>query len=288
MKILLYSDLIISYLDDETPITQKREIAKILNNENSKILYSKQYLDYLHQLIGDEDDVFLQFRKDLMNNNGEEITTITSTNFDAEFANIYSTDKSNVLITIAFFTPNHTITTATNKKIAVLSEQQKPNYHWLVVQLAICHPFTLSVDEDDFKSDLEVDKLFENVFSIPKKIEGVIIFDDYCNSEHNKFNYLKTNKIKVFYYTCVGNPAEYRQKYSNLAKVLSNKNLFYNNKGHAHTRKILFEGFIVNPDIDFKILNKSDNKVWSVHIRFSKIKYNIALKLRDEYTKFIP
>ncbi len=61
------------------------------------------------------------------------------------------------------------------------------------------------------------------------------------------------------------------------------------NKGHIHTRKIIFEGFVVNPDIDFWQLNRTDKKVWSIHIRFNEHKAKqIIQQQKDNYIKFIP
>jgi len=298
MKILAYKDLILAYIrKDYVDNEQKILIEKIFYNENSVFLYSQKFIKLLEKEIDKGENSrelvrFTAFVNKIQNDHQDKRpmvkTSKTSQSIEDEFLEIFSTTQDKAVVSISCNQPSQEIQTQI-PNIAILSKQQKPNYHWLVVNLAILHPYTLSVDEIDFVDDPQVDKFFDDLFSIPKEISGVTVFDDYCNTKHKKFNFLKDKKIKVFYYTCKGNALENKEKYHNLSKILSGKQLFYHKAGHAHTRRIIFYGFIVNPDIDFCQLNRTDNKMWSVHIRFSESRAKEILEIREkDYKKFEP
>lgn len=302
MKLLIYKDLILSYIRQEYDNDEHMSlIQKILYNENSVFLYSLKFINFLEREIGDNSRHYNRFTSFVtkiqkeMQQKGNITSSQTSQCFDDEILHIFSTTQDNVVVVIASNQPSQEIQNAI-PNIAVLSQQQKPNYHWLVVNLAILHPFTLSVDEIDFDNDAQTDKFFDDLFSIPRTISEVTIFDDYYNvNEHNK--YAKIAKPKnVFVLYCTQN--HYRKsdwngnfnadKYNILKANFSKFNLSTKDKG-SHTRRIIFEGFIINPDIDLGLLNKTDKKMWSVHIRFSEERAGEIIEIRNkDYKKFNP
>lgn len=296
MKILLYSDILLKYVDDSTNISTRQEVHKIIRNENSTFLFSVEYIKFLREIVG-ENEVFDKFIDDLYNNySSEHLHTVGAASFDETFTRIYKNHQSNVLMSFSLNLPNEAIIQATNNKIAVLSQQQKPNYHWLVVNLAILHPFTLSVDEIDFEKEEQIDKFFNDLLSIPKKIPSVTIFDDYYNVDgHKKYTKIANQKDVTVYY-CTRNNHEKadrqgnfnKDKYDFLKKAFPRLELYTKSKG-SHTRRIIFEDFIINPDIDLDLLNKKDKKMWSVHIRFSKERANEIIEIRNnDYRRFKP
>ncbi len=304
MKILTYKDLILTYIrQDYADSEQKSLIKKIFYNENSVFLYSKKFVLFLENEIDKSDNSreYVRFQNFVdkiqkeSQKKGNVKSAETSSNFDEEFLHIFSTTQDKVVVSISCNKPNQEIQTQI-PNIAVLSQQRKPNYHWLVVSLAILHPFTLSVDELDFKNNTQIDTFFDDLFSIPKKITSVAIFDDYYNvSGHNKYYKIAKQKdIYVSYYTVNHfNKTDYNgnlnnDKYKILKTVFPKLELQTKNKG-SHTRRIVFEGFIVNPDIDLDMLNKKDNKMWSVHITFNESHANEIIKIsNNDYIKFKP
>ncbi|WP_027002808.1 hypothetical protein [Hugenholtzia roseola] len=303
MHILLYEDILVNYLNYKEESNDPESMVKaILENKNSIFLFSKRLLSFLEGKVSKE--LYQRFLTKLNNLREKKLavnyaSTEETSSFEEEFIRLYNIHKSNVLITIAFEKPSESIQQATNNKIAVLSQQQKPNYHWLVINLAILHPFTLSVDEIDFRDDAETDKFFDDLFSIPRKISTIIIFDDYYNVDsHNKYAKVANRKdILVFY--CTENHYRFAKypkpdwnnnfnddKYKILKKTFSKLELWTKNRG-SHTRRIIFEGFIVNPDIDLDFLNKKNNKMWSVHIRFNEHRAKEITNIIDiDYKKY--
>jgi hypothetical protein len=195
MDILFYKDFILSFiLKTDIKVEYKTQIRKILDNDNSVFLYSKKFIEFLKTAIDENSpsfNAYMAFVLKLQQGGKLVKSSVNSTSFEDEFIHIYLSHSSNTIITLSF-SENVKINDVITSKIGILSQQQKPNYHWLVVQLAICHPFTLSVDEDDFNENEEIDKFFADLFSIPKKITEVTIFDDYYNLEsHNKYDYIR-------------------------------------------------------------------------------------------------
>lgn len=305
MKILAYKDLILAYIrkdyaDDE----QKSLVEKIFYNENSIFLYSQKFIKLLESEIDKSERSreivrFEAFVKKIQNEHQDKRpfveTSKTSKTIEDEFIEIFLATQDNIVVSISCNQPSQEIQTQI-PKIAVLSQQQKPNYHWLVVNLAILHPFTLSVDEIDFEKEEQIDKFFNDLFSIPKKIPSVTIFDDYYNVDgHKKYTKIANQKDITVYY-CTRNDHEKadrqgnfnKDKYDFLKKAFPRLELYTKSKG-SHTRRIIFEDFIINPDIDLDLLNKKDKKMWSVHIRFSKERANEIIEIRNnDYRRFKP
>lgn len=281
MEILLYQDIFQQYLAFSTEKADKQLLYKILGNENSHILYSKKYFDYIQEKIEDE-DLFFQIRKSIIDDNGKNIeSNAESTSFEQEYSHLYE-KSGNIVLLIA-----HTIKPEI-PKIALISQQQKPNYHWLVIQLASSHPNTLTVRHYDFINDREIDKFFANIFTIPKNISQMSIFDDNCNFEHNKFKYLKENRIKTDYYTARFNRNENNRRLQEMRTVLFPVKMFLKRGSAAHEREINFEGFIINPTHDFWCLEveKADPK-WSIHIQYCKLEAQKSLQYKeDKYDLF--
>lgn len=307
MKILAYKDLILTYIRQDYKTNEyKALIEKIIYNENSIFLYSKKFIEFLAIEIDQSERSrelvrFNSFVTKIQNEHQDKRPIVrtpgNTNNFDDEFLTIISTIQDKVLISIACNQPSLEIQTQI-PNIAVLSQQKKPNYHWLVVNLAILHPFTLSVDEIDFANDKQIDIFFDDLFSIPRKIGEVTIFDDYYNIDtHNKYAKIANHK-DVYVYYCTENHYRYAKrphpdrygnfnddKYNILKKIFPKLELKTKNKG-SHARRIIFDGFIVNPDIDLDLLNKKDKKMWSVHIRFCEIRAKEIIRIRDnDYSK---
>lgn len=204
--------------------------------------------------------------------------------FDEEFTRIYTLSKANIVLNICYENPSD-IVLNTVPNVAVLSKQTKPNAHWLLVQLAIAHPNTITVRQHDFSSDIEVDAFFDQLFSIPKKLNTVTIFDDNCNFKHQKFAYLTSNKTKGQYNTAVLARSENDSRYKAMKLILPGF-LLFGQKGGCHEREIIFEGLIVNPTHDFFMLTISDAKKWSIHLQYAPIEANKSLAYSLTYKRY--
>lgn len=296
MKILTHKDLILGFLKQNLANKEhQKQIRQILDNENSVFILSKKFFTFIREEL--TEDYLHEYERIVtkLSDSGVSVkSSETSENFEDEILHIFSSLKDNVVVSISCDQPSQEIQNAI-PNIAILSQQQKPNYHWLVVNLAILHPFTLSVDEIDFSNDAETDKFFDDLFFIPKNISTLTIFDDYYNVDrHNKYAKIANNK-NIFVYYCTGNHQTKsdlngkfnKDKFKILKKKFPKLELWTKNRG-AHARRIVFEGFIVNPDIDLDLLNKTDNKMWSVHIRFTEVRANEIIRIKyKDYRKFI-
>lgn len=294
MKILAYKDLILAYIrkdyaDDE----QKSLVEKFFYNENSIFLYSQKFIKLLESEIDKSERSreivrFEAFVKKIQNEHQDKRpfveTSKTSKTIEDEFIEIFLATQDNIVVSISCNQPSQEIQTQI-PNIAVLSQQQKPNYHWLVVNLAILHPNTVQLRNYDFKTDKEVDELFYNIFSIPKNIRSVSIFDDACNLQHKKFDFLIEKRISVLYYTVKLNILDSKQRFDDLRKKLSVK-MFGKPKG-GHEREINFEGIIIIPTNDFWMLNVTDDKKWSISISYNEEEAKKSLSYKDKYVRFL-
>lgn len=280
MEILTHKNLILGFIrQDLENKAHLKQIRQILENENSVFLSSKKFFSSIKEELGEEYEEEYKRLFTKFSDFGNSIASSpNSQNFDDEFIHLFTNTPSNVILALSLNDPSPAIKQAI-PKIAVFTQQKKPNYHWLVVNLAICSPFTLSVDEANFTTDSEIDTFFDDLFSIPKKIESVTIFDDYHKNvfTHNKYNKIKKEKI----YYCTSQKSEknntlippkeiYEFLTNNTEKKKFTRVILKTIPLGSHTRRIIFEGFVVNPDIDLSSLNRTDKKMWSVHIRFSK------------------
>jgi len=294
MKILTYKDLILAYIrKDYADSEQKSLIEKIFYNENSVFLYSKKFVQFLENEIDRSENSreyprFLAFVDKIQKEfqkKGNLKSAETSENFDEEFLHIFSTTQDKVVVSISCNQPSQEIQ-HTIPNIAILSQQRKPNYHWLVVNLAILHPNPILVRNYDFENDKEVDKFFFDIFSIPKHIGGVSIFDDACNFQHNKFLFLSKNKIAVWYYTVKFGITKSIEIFNNLKKKFSSVKMFGKPNG-GHEREINFEGIIVIPTNDFWMLNITNGKKWSIFVSYSESEAKKSLDYKDKYDRFL-
>jgi len=286
MKILTHKDLILGFIKQNLENKQhQKQVRQILDNENSVFLYSQKFFAFIKESIEpDELDTFQNLLKQF-SDYGQNIKSLsTSQTFNEEFLHIFSTTQDKVVISISCNKPNQEIQTQI-PNIAVLSQQRKPNYHWLVVSLAILHPNPILVRNYDFENDKEVDEFFFDIFSIPKSIRFVSIFDDACNFQHNKFAFLSKKKVSVLYYTVKLNITDSKQRFDNLKKSFSVK-MFAKPKG-GHEREINFEGIIIIPTNDFWMLNITDGKKWSISVLYNEIEAQKSLDYKDKYVRFL-
>ncbi len=272
MEILLYEDVFEKLLAISTEKTDKKIIADILRNENSYILYSKKYFDFIQAKIED-DDLFLQICKGIIDDNGKKIESNPSaTSFDEEYAHLYA-KSGNVVLPIAYNVNPET------PKIAIISQRQKPNYHWFATQLAALHHNPISLNCFDFENDTQIQAFFETFFSIPKQIAYINIFDrETTEISHNRFDTIK-NRIKVHYYTLQ------QRDYLGITDYFTQKLLLFKTrkKELTHGRRIIFENFVLISDNAFNNLNIGED--WNIYIEYNPPHARNWLSLKSHYQR---
>lgn len=281
MELLLYKDLIIDFVSKKIKAGEhQRLINKIFENENSLFLYSKKFFQFIEAELGEEYADEFRAIVTKIGDSGENIkSSELATNFDEEFLHIYQNFDKYVLLSISYSEPSKSILQKV-PNIGILSERKKPNYHWLVTQIAVLHPNKVSVDCFDFKSNNEIKKFFDDVFRIPKSISRMHIFDrETCNFGHKHFDSFKKS-VSVFYYT-------YRHKNFSLDEPII-KSAFRKIKIHTthnrtdiHNRKLVFEGFVLTANHAFNELLVDGD--WDIDIQFSKSE---AVKWMSRCNKF--
>lgn len=278
MKILFYKDLLIKFFVlQNLPDVYQKQMNKILYNENSEFIHSRKYLEHLKAEFGPgNENLYQAIALRLIDSNGQVTTLNNSPDFDSEFIQLNNLFVSKVLFKLAY---NQTAFQLTN--LAILTNQNKPNFDWLVVQLAISHPYKVTLTCDDFSSNQQVTEYFDTIFSIYERLSEVFIFNTHCNLDHDRLNSI-IGKI-VNYYT-------HYHRYDNLLnkreliKTFGQRTKMYValDNALAHGRRIVFENIIITPDNDFWNLdiNASD---WSIDVQYSQKDSTNWLSRRSNY-----
>ena len=150
------------------------------------------------------------------------------------------------------------------------------------------HPNKITANCFDFNSNNQITTFFNDVYRLSKEIKHTNIFDAQCNLDHDKFDYPKTKKSKIYYYTKFRSREkdEFERKdaiknhFGNSAKVFLTKP-----RKNAHGRRILFSNIIISTDQDFWNLevNSSD---WTIDVQYSKEDTVNWLLFRSNYNEF--
>lgn len=268
MELLFYKDLIIDFVSQKIkPVDHQGLTNKIFENENSIFLYSKKFFQFIEEELGEEYTDEFRAVVTKIGDSGENIKSSESTKtFDEEFLHIYQSFSKNVLLSISHSEPSKSILQKI-PNIGIISKRKKPNYHWLVTQIAVLHPNKVTVNCFDFIADAEIKQFFDDVFRIPKQISRMNIFARQTRQfEHNRFDSFK-KQASVFYYTY--------QHRNFLSDEQSIKKAFKKikiqvtrNNTDLHGRRLVFENFVLNADHDFNELVVGGD--WEIDIQFSK------------------
>jgi hypothetical protein len=267
MEILLYKDLIINFISKNVLNGEHlRLIRKILDNENSKYLYSKKGFQFIEEELGEDYQQEFQALFTKLSDNGLSIkSSESSSTFDEEFLHIYQSIRNNVFITISYTDPNELIIQSV-PNIAILSKQVKPNYHWLVTQIAILHPNTVTINCFNFVDNNQINQFFADMFKIPKRISRINILTRQTREfNQDKFCFdIKT--IPVYYYTY--QHKNFHLDEADIRAFFRRVKIFITRKlSELHGRRIIFDGFVLSSDHDFNELEAGGD--WKIDIQFS-------------------
>jgi hypothetical protein len=288
MYILLYKDTLIKYFNSKNikSYSSKDILDKIIENDSNKLILSSTYIELLEkQIAPDKLDFFKTYITHILDNNRIKSikTSKKSLTLEDEFEEINNNNIENFLIKIAM-EEDDIIKKLSN--VTILNMSEKTNIHWIKSELACNNKLTLRYYE--FKDNKEIKDFFDNIFSLPQKINIVNIFDRYCNLEHDYFNYLPKNKILVYYYSCLNRTEDKIKKEELLKKKLGGKSQLYitNTSKNIHERKILFENLILETDEDFENLD-INRHTWKIDFTYCENTTKELLKKKVKFTKFI-
>jgi hypothetical protein len=281
MKILTHKDLILGFIKQNLVDKEhQKQIHQILDNENSVFLFSKKFFSFIKEELGEEYQHEYERLLTKFSDFGYSIASSpNSQNFDDEILHILAATQDRVVISIACNQPSREVQNSISN-IAVLSQQQKPNYHWLVVKLAILHPNKVTVNCFDFQTNGEIKAFFDGIFSIPKQITIVNIFDRQTTDfNHNRFDSIRTTKsIKYFTFAhkYIIQDIDTIKGFFNRVKIFTTRT-----KNITHGRRVLFENLVLISDNDFNNLNVGED--WNIDIQYSEKDFQNWLSRLDKY-----
>ncbi len=289
MKILTLKDLILGFIYQNIESKEHlRQIHQILDNKSSVFLYSKKFWTFIQNELN---ECYLNEFQRLFTKYSDighcVSSSNTSQNLDEEIIHIFSVSNFRVINCIGYNEPSNTIMDVI-PNVAVSSQQVKPNYNWLAVNLAISHPNKITLRCFEFSNNLEISLLFRNVFRMPKIITEVNIYDSQCNLNHDKFDFIKENTIRTNYFTKFSSREknQYNRR-DEIKNYLGNSGrVFLSNRGQkVHGRRIIFENLIITIDEDFWNIevNASD---WNIDIEYSEDISPKWLSRNIQYTRF--
>jgi hypothetical protein len=297
MHILMYADFIIPFLEANNKKLPKDDEhlrrCMILNPQN-RILFSKKYLEFAEQLLSGNRYLldFQMFFLELMDGPSNRFENLpcseTSTSFKEEFLHLARNNSFEFQLAISESpVPEF-------PKMVCYSQLDKPNYHWTLTQLAAFH--MVSVHRRDFAGQKYIDVFFDDLFSLPIKMNEVYYFDRKCSNScrHNYFRKLKSINHPVNVYT-FGSKFENKMNVhfsaSDFSKLKSNLNtalgnslrLFYTHANNlSHDRKILFNYLTIEPNHDFGEL-KMTNTTWKVDLTYSQDLYHSQIERTKQF-----
>jgi len=249
--------------------SSNKKIFDLLYNTSSEICFSRNYIEFLEKEVSNK-DAFEALIRELYDTNRIKIeNTPLKKNSDEEFIEIATNAKVPLLIPIINDDSNNLI-----NKVPFLTVIQKAipvNRHWITLELlsaSFCN-----VSYQNFKNDAEINSFIQSVFSIPKYIRNVTVFDRDQNS--NLLSTLKGHHIYFFTFLNAGRNNElYRKQVKkDLQKTLGGKlKLYYtNNPRQLHERKIIFEDILITIDNAHINLTVAE-PTWEIFITYNKEK----------------
>jgi hypothetical protein len=246
-----------------------KKVFNVLYNTSSEVCFTKNYIDLLEKEVSNK-DAFEALVRELHDTNRIKIeNTSSKKSCDEEFIEIASNAKVPLLIPIINEDLNNYTT-----RIPFLTIAKKAipiNRHWIALEL-LSNNFC-NVSYQDFKNDAEIASFIKNVFSIPKYIRNITVFDRDQNT--TILSVIKGLHINYFTFLRGGKQNEYYRKQvkKDLQKALGGKlKLYYtNNPRQLHERKIIFEDILITIDNAHINLTVAE-PTWEIFINYNKEK----------------
>jgi hypothetical protein len=285
MDVLFFNDVLNAIIKQNfTHPSHKETVGAIMRNDKIDLIYSKKMLELLRDSLSEDDMSAYQSVVTMLADIGKNLPgSASSKSMENEVIHLNLASASNIVFNIAYGPPN-VKGNPSLPRTAVIANMIKPNYDWLICNLAILYPNKVTVESWDVANNKQIEQLFKDIFSLPNKIDYVNIFDTQCNVGHAYFDSI-INREKVGYYTKRSNTVGDEENYSKFKnKFLSKFKMFTIDRSRAHGRRILFGDVIVSIDNDFQNL-KANSQDWFVDIQINK---DVAAKLHNRRGLYIP
>lgn len=179
------------------------------------------------------------------------------------------------------------ISTESINKICFTEKIDKPNKNWVLINLMANKTVTLRYS--DFKNQKDIEKTFNDFFSMSESTKEVFIIDSYCNvTSHQLFLTIKATGYKVKIHTSSFKKEDFlKTKLKNdLKQYFGKRNTtvkFSSDKTILHERIIFVECFTLESNHDFAEIKKS-NSNWKIDITACNDLKNQNLQKCDSYS----
>ncbi|MCS3801432.1 hypothetical protein [Niastella sp. OAS944] len=257
-----------------------RKLFNIIYNSTTSICLSRKFIDLIEENVSNR-DAFQALIKELQDENRLKIErTVPKNTLMQEFIEIAKTAKVPLLIPVTIKDVNNLI--GIIPFLTIFEHATPINRHWLIIELLsknICN-----VSYQNFKTDKEIIKFFKEVFSIPKYITTVSIFDREQNTVY--LSSIKGKHIEFYTIQSGGKQNEHirKQTKKQLINSLGGKvKLFYTSDPRKlHERKVIFENIILTIDNSLNNITVAE-PTWELTITYDSEK---AKKWKDKCCTF--
>lgn len=168
-----------------------------------------------------------------------------------------------------------------NKSI-IVEKIDKPNYHWIIFNLACYNPQPITLRYADFKSEAQIEQTFNFLLKCVQRPSFVDIYDKQVNLNHNLFEGIR-NKVHINYYTGYGRGVDDDiEKTENLKKHFRRVKVLKTKSQYIHERKVIIKSLMIECDDDFWNLTL-DRPNWKIDLTYCK---TVTTKLADKQQHF--
>ncbi len=246
-----------------------RILNKILFNNQIQVCLNKNLINEFESLL-EETEYFQAFIRELYDND-RIVVEKSNANlpFKEQFKEIAINSKISFLIPITLSNIEEYIQEIEN--LIIVDQAEKVNKHWIAIELLTNN--LCNVSFVDFKSDIEINAFFENIFKLPKFIKQVKIFN-----RDQDYRYLtKIKGCNIDYYTLMNGSNANRHIRNETKKDIQKelggklKLMYTSNRRIIHERKIIFDNLIVT--LDNSLENITINEpTWEIYLNYDKEK----------------
>ena len=293
MEIVASKNILLKYFELLVP-KQKTEIEKSLQatieNDNNKIKLSSDYLEILESFFLKKGDYYLDLFQTFVANCFAENRIVsfmpieTGNNENDIIINCFEHDFKDY----SFYISNKVdqeIENSLNSNICVLENIQKPNQHWLI--LNILSGYVIDLDYSNFSNQKVLSDFISLIPRLSKKTEQIEIMDSYFNlGSHNLvYENLKSSKSKIKCFTRILNDEKKTLK-RQLIKDYFGKGKtsvsFSKDTKITHERKIRIGNLIIEFTHDFSEI-KPQNRNWCIYLKICDLKTKLFEEKTSKY-----
>jgi len=266
--------------------SRNRDFQHILFNKRNSFVLNKVILDYIEKNINpDYIEYFRAFTREIYDQN-RHLTenSLSIPNYKTDSLSYYNRSSDAFIIPIKTKSDSE-FNIYDFKNILDFTNIAENNYNYILKEL-ICTNL-ISFNFSSFSCNQDIDKLFKNVYNIPKHIDVVYCFNrDYS---HRFLKPLANNKI--FYYSLVSrnfpsNIHEYEGYKQDLRNELGSRFQLFTTKKRTiiHERKIFVNGLCITFDNAFDNI-LIEEPTWEITIEYCEDKFDNWTKKTRQFNR---